>query len=404
MQQTPPPSDGIHRQRLPVAALLALAMSGFVCIMTETLPAGLLPQMAAGLHVSPAWAGQTVTVYAAGSLLAAMPLSLATAGWRRRTVLLAAVGGFLLFNALTAISSSFVLTLIARFLAGMAAGLAWSLIAGYARRMVATESQGRAMAIAMVGTPVALALGVPLGTWLGTRLGWCLAFGIMSLVCVLLVVWICLAVPDYPGTAAHQRPPLRRVLMTPGVRRVLLTVVLWMLAHNILYTYIAPFAAAAGLQARVDGLLLLFGLAALVGIALAGRVVDRHLRGAVLASLGGFAVLALALAVGGRHAWLLMSAIGLWGLSFGGAATFLQTALADCAGTGADTALAMNVVAWNSAIAGGGLLGGLLLEGGGPRALPWAVALLAAAGWWVVWQGRAAGFRAGQRRHTPDQG
>lgn len=44
--------------RLPVAGLLALAMTGFLCIMTETLPAGLLPEISAGLHVSAAYAGQ----------------------------------------------------------------------------------------------------------------------------------------------------------------------------------------------------------------------------------------------------------------------------------------------------------------------------------------------------------
>jgi len=51
-----------------------------------------------------------------------------------------------------------------------------------------------------------------------------------------------------------------------------------------------------------------------------------------------------------------------WGLTFGGAATLLQTALADSAGPGADAALSMNVVAWNSAIAAAGVLGGMLLE------------------------------------------
>ncbi|MDF9846043.1 putative MFS family arabinose efflux permease [Paenibacillus sp. PastF-1] len=45
-----------------------------------------------------------------------------------------------------------------------------------------SESQkGRAMAIAMVGTPLALALGVPLGTFFGTYAGWRLIFGAVSL-------------------------------------------------------------------------------------------------------------------------------------------------------------------------------------------------------------------------------
>lgn len=60
-------------QRLPVFALLALAMTGFICILTETIPAGLLPEISSGLAVSPSLAGQLVTAYAAGSLLAAIP-------------------------------------------------------------------------------------------------------------------------------------------------------------------------------------------------------------------------------------------------------------------------------------------------------------------------------------------
>jgi len=144
---------------LPVMALLALAMTGFICIVTETLPAGLLPQISDGLGISQALAGQMITVYALGSLLAAIPLTIATQSWRRRNVLLLTIVGFLVFNSMTALSSHFVLTLVARFFAGVAAGLAWSLLAGYARRMVAPHQQGKAMALAMVGTPIALSLG-----------------------------------------------------------------------------------------------------------------------------------------------------------------------------------------------------------------------------------------------------
>lgn len=270
---------------MPLAALLALAMTGFICIITETLPAGLLPQMAADLDVSTSLAGQTVTAYALGSLLAAIPLTIATQGWRRRNVLLLAVVGFLAFNSVTALSSNYLLTLAARFFAGVAAGLAWSLLASYARRMVPVRQQGKALAVAMVGTPIALSLGVPLGTWLGTAIGWRSAFAIMSALTLVLIVWVLAKVPDYPGQAGHERLPLRRVFTTQGVRSVLGVVIAWMLAHNILYTYIAPFVAQAGLAAHVDVVLLIFGLAALVAIGIAGRLVDHHLRATVLPSI-----------------------------------------------------------------------------------------------------------------------
>lgn len=390
-----------NTERLPMGALLALAMTGFICIVTETLPAGLLAQISSGLQVSSSLAGQMVTVYALGSLLAAIPLTIATQGWRRRNVLLLTIVGFLLFNSITAWSSSYGVTLVARFFAGASAGLAWSLLAGYARRMVAPHLQGRAMAVAMVGTPIALSLGVPLGTWLGALVGWRTAFGLMSGLTLVLMVWVLVKVPDYPGQSASQRTGLRQVLLTPGVRSVLGVVMTWMLAHNILYTYIAPFVAPAGLGNDVDIVLLVFGLAALVGIWLTGRLVDRHLRKAVLASLGTFAAIALVFGFFAQSVAVIYTGVLVWGLSFGGAATLLQTALADSAGEGADVALSLNVVVWNSAIAIGALTGGVLLDQVGVGIFPWVLLVLLLAGLWIVFSARNHGFPEGQRQ-LPD--
>lgn len=383
--------------RLPVSALLALAMTGFICIVTETLPAGLLPQISDGLDVSASLAGQMVTAYALGSLLAAIPLTIATRGWRRRNVLLLTIVGFLVFNSATALSSHYGVTLVARFFAGVAAGLAWSLLAGYARRMVAPYQQGQAMALAMVGTPIALSLGVPLGTLLGSAVGWRAAFWIMSGLTLVLIAWVLAKVPDYPGQSAHERMPLRRVFTTPGVRRVLAVVIAWMLAHNILYTYIAPFVAPAGLGARVDLVLFIFGASALVGIWITGKLVDRHLRSTVLASLAAFGATALAFGLVPANPTVIYVGIAVWGISFGGAATLLQTALADAAGRGADVALSMNVVAWNGAIAGAGVVGGMLLDVWGAGAFPWALVILAGVAIMIASSGHAYAFRPGLR-------
>lgn len=385
-------------ETLPLGALLALAMTGFLCIVTETLPAGLLPEIGSGLGVSEALAGQWVTVYALGSLLAAIPLTIATQGWRRRTVLLLTIIGFLVFNTLTALSHDYALTLVARFFAGVSAGLAWSLIAGYARRMVVPKLQGRALAVAMVGTPIALSLGVPLGTWLGGVMGWRMAFGMMSGLSLVLIAWVVIKVPDYAGQPSSRRLPLRKVLFTPGVGSVLGVVVTWMLAHNILYTYIAPFVSTAGLGREVGQVLLVFGVAALSGIWITGRLVDRHLRTAVLASLAAFAGVAVAFGVFSGSATTIYAGVLVWGVSFGGAGTLLQTALADAAGDGADVALSLNVVVWNSAIAGGGLLGGVLLGQWGPGAFAWVIAALMLISLAIAFRARAQGFPHGERQ------
>lgn len=394
---TPSLTLSASADRLPIGALLALAMTGFICIVTETLPAGLLPLISEGLAISPSMAGQMVTAYALGSVLAVIPMTIATRGWRRRNVLLLTIVGFLLFNSITALSSHYGVTLVARFFAGVAAGLAWSLLAGYARRMVAPHQQGRALALAMVGTPIALSLGVPLGTWLGGWVGWRTTFGLMSAVSLVLIAWVLVKVPDYAPQPAHQRVSLGKVLTTPGVRPVLAVVISWMLAHNILYTYIAPFVAPAGLADRVDLVLLVFGVAALAGIWITARLVEPLLRHTVLTSLVVFGGVSLALGLFGNVPGVIYLGVAVWGLSFGGAATLLQTALADAAGDGADVALSLNVVAWNSAIAGSGVVGGVLLERWGVAAFPWAMLVLIGVSLAIAWGARAHGFKPGRR-------
>ncbi|WP_367375053.1 MFS transporter [Pseudomonas lini] len=380
------------QDHMPYAPLLALAMAAFITILTEALPAGLLAQMAQGLAVSEAWVGQTVTAYAIGSLMAAMPLTAATQGFRRRPLLLAAIAGFAIANTVTTFSTSFTLTIAARFLAGVAAGLLWALLAGYAARLVPEHRKGRAIAIAMVGTPLALSLGIPAGTFLGNVLGWRMCFGIMSLLAVLLMAWVRFNVPDFAAKAEEKRLSLRHVFTLPGIRPVLFVVLAFVLAHNILYTYIAPFLQVAGLGAQTDVVLLVFGITSLLGIWIVGVLIDQYLRALTLASTALFGISAMVLGIAATEPVAVFVAIGAWGLAFGGGATLFQTALAQTAGDASDVAQSMLVTAWNTAIAGGGIVGGLLLDRLGVEAFPPALLALLVATLMVTWSAKLRGF------------
>ena len=221
-------------------------MAGFLAIMTETMPAGLLPQIGQG-WAYPAPRGSAGDALRTGFRPGGHSDCSRHCNWNRKPLFLLALGGLLVFNTLTALSSHYGLTLGARFVAGMAAGVVWGLLAGYARRMVPTHLQGRALAVVGVGQPIALAIGVPLGTWLGTWSDWRGVFWIMSALSLLLFLWVWLSVPGFAGQSARQRVPIRHIFRMPGIRPVLLALFVWILAHNILYTYIAPFLASVGL-------------------------------------------------------------------------------------------------------------------------------------------------------------
>ncbi|MFJ4870029.1 MFS transporter [Streptomyces sp. NPDC088757] len=394
--ETPSPSG-----KLPLAALLALATAVFLTTLTETLPAGLLPEMGGDLDVGESAAGQTVTVYALGTVLTAVPLSTATAGWRRRRLLLTAMAGFAAANTVTALSTSYPLTMAARFAAGVAAGLAWALLAGYARRTAPAHLQGRAIAVAMAGIPVALSLGVPAGTFVGKAAGWQTAFLVTTGLTLVLLVWIPAAVPDHPGHRPEKgsSPSMLGALKVPGVVPVLAVTLVFVLAHTLLYTYIAAFLDRLGMGDRADAVLLVFGGASLLSVWAVGALINRRPRALMIAGTLLVAVAGAVLALFARSPALVYGAVVLWGLGWGGAPTLLQTAAGDAGGEQADAAQAMLVTLWNVAMAGGGVVGGLLLDAFGTGALPWSVPVLLVPVAAVVVAARVHGFPA--RRGTP---
>lgn len=375
MATTQLPAPAPHRP-FPLPSLLALATAVFVTALTETLPAGVLPGMGESLGVGESAAGQTVTVYAIGSAVTAIPLTAATAGSGRKRLLLTAMGGFALANTVTAVSGSYPLTLAARFLAGVAAGLAWAVLAGYARRLVPVGQQGRAMAVAMAGVPVALSLGVPIGTFVGRISAWWVPFLAMTALAVGVVGWIAALLPDQPGQPDGERAPVRRALTVPGVAPVLTVTVLFVLAHTVLFTYIAPLLDRAGLGGATGTVLLVFGLASLASIWLTGAHIHRRLRQLTIGGALLVAVTAGVLAVRSGSAPAVYLAALLWGLGWGGAPTLLQTALGDAGGEHADAAQSVLVTLWNVAMAAGGVVGGVVLGALGTAALAWTVLAL----------------------------
>ena len=351
----------------PWWGLLALATAAFTDVVTDLLPAGLLPQMSGALHVPEARAGLLVSAFAVASALAAIPVTAVLRGLPRRPVLQWVLAGFALLDAVTAVSSWYPLTFLARLAAGVMGGTLWSMLAGYAARMVPARQRGRAIAVVLAGITVALCGGIPAGTALAGALGWRSGFGLLAGLALLLVAWIRWQVPAFAGEPAATREPVRRVARLPGIPAVLAVTLLLLTGHQALYTYVAPFAPG-----RTSLVLLVFGGATVAGIWITGIVADSHLRTVLLTSLTLIAVAMLVLGLAARATAALLAAAALWGMAFGGAPTLLQTALVDASGpAGADVATALQTTVYNVGIAAGSLAGGLVLGGAGAAALPW---------------------------------
>jgi len=173
--------------------------------------------------------------------------------------------------------------------------------------------------------------------------------------------------------------PARKDRSVPAVVIVCITVVLLITGHNTFYTYIAPWAIEIGdLPADgVSGALFAYGLAGAVGLILSGVLGDRFPRGAVTVAVSGVAGSIVALGLFGTSPGTVIAGMIAWSIFFGGVPALMHARVLHSASERIrDIAAAMLTTAFNLAIGGGALLGGLLLDAYGLEVLPWAAAAI----------------------------
>ncbi|MFC0435213.1 MFS transporter [Kutzneria buriramensis] len=358
--------------RLPRAAVFALFLSGFIGILTECLPAGLLPEISHTLATDVALTGQIVTIYALATAVAAIPLSRLTARWNRKTVVLLALAVVAVTNALTALSADYWLTMAIRLVAGMGTAMIWPTIGGYAAAISPRHMQGRAITLALAGTPISLAIGVPVGVWLSRFGGWQVAFSVSMVLAVVNIVWAAATLPDVPGHEPHERFTIPKVLAIPGLRTILLALIAYTVAHNILYTYVTDFLKYANMSSQTGWVLFAFGVTSILSVLVVGTHIDRHLRRLTVGStvLFGLSVLLLALLAG--LPVLVYIAVAAWGFAFGSSPSLFIAGVIKAAGEAAHVAQSITITAISGSIALGGLVGALLIDDLGTASITWA--------------------------------
>ncbi|MCS6546931.1 MFS transporter [Curtobacterium flaccumfaciens pv. flaccumfaciens] len=356
-----PTTDRASDGRLPWFPLALLAAIGFLLVAMETMPAGLLPAIADGMGTSEGTVGLFVSAYAMGTVIATVPAIALTRGFRRKPLIVAAIAVLLVANSLTAFAPNVAVALVTRFVAGAMSGTIWGMFATYARRISPARFAGVSLAIVSTGAPVGFALGTPLGSFIGNALGWRSSFIGLSLVGVVVLALIALFVPDAPGQTSAAKLSVVKVFRIRGIAVILAVIATWMVAHNTIYTYISPYLRATGTDLSAGLVLLVYGIAAILGVVVTGALLDRHPRSLLHGSVGLFVLAGVVLLVGHTSPVAVLVAAGLWGIGFGGSSTQLQAALTTAGGEDADVASAFLPVAFNIAIFAAGLFGAALL-------------------------------------------
>ena len=388
-EQLAAPARAARRDRPahPGWAILALAMGGFAIGTTEFVTMGVLPEIAAGVGVSIPEAGHVISAYALGVVVGAPLIAVLGARLPRRGLLVALMSAFAVANAASALAGDYGQLVLARFLSGVPHGAYFGLASLVAAGLVSPERRGRAVSRMMLGLPVATVVGVPAGTWMGQQLGWRTTYGAVTVIAALTVALVLVLVPSRPG---DKDATGRRELRAFASSQVWLTLLVGAVGFGgmfAVYSYIAPTVTdVAGLPAsRVPLYLLSFGLGALLGTELGGRLADWSvLRSLVLSSAVMGAMLAL-FTVTAADFWAGIATVFVVSAMGGVLVVNLQLRLMLVAGQAQALGAALNHASLNVANALGAWLGGLVIAAGfGYTATSWVGAGLSLAGLLVL--------------------
>jgi predicted MFS family arabinose efflux permease len=349
----------------PVAAwgaVFALSLCASTLVASEFMPVSLLTPIASGLHLTEGQAGQAISVSGLFAVLASLFISAATSGFDRRSLLLGLTGLMLVSGIMVAFAPNYPVFIAGRALVGITIGGFWSLSAATMIRLVPGTDVPRALAVLNGGNALATTIAAPLGSFLGQYIGWRGAFFCVVPVAALTFVWQFLTLPTMPSPERASGAAAFKVLRRPQVPYGMLAAALFFLGQFALFTYLRPFLE---MVTRVDvttisALLLLMGVAGLIGTSIIGFVIRERLYASLTVMPFAMALIAVAATAFGSSLIAIAPLMFLWGL-IGTAApvgwwTWVSKALPDDAEAGGGLMVAVVQLAITTGAAGGGVL------------------------------------------------
>lgn len=382
--------------------IIWLAVGSFTMSTVGFVFSSLLPSIAADTHTTIPHAGHLITLFSLSYAIGAPLLSALAGAADRRRLLVAAMLVFVAGNCIAAMSVSFMTLLLAQIVMGMASGL-FAATAQATAVSLAGEHRALAISIVVGGTTFAVALGAPLGALIAAFWGWRGTFGAVALLGLTCAAVLWLRLPR--GLSGTKLTMSERfgAIGRPGVASSLMVTFLYLTGGFMIISYLAPLAIdGAGLShLALPGLLLAFGVGAVIGNLSSGYLADRlGATRVVTASLISALAVSLMIAFGlhlltRELAGLLLIGIMVpWGIVGWAFPPAQASRIVGFAPEVAHLTLSLNASAIYLGIAAGTAIGGRVLENTAAADLGFFAALFPVASLAVLY----AGLRAHRRR------
>jgi predicted MFS family arabinose efflux permease len=373
--------------------LLWLALGAFAGSVESSLIIIVMPDLAAELGVTLSQAGWLIFSYSIAYGIGTPVLATLLGKVDRRTVVAGAELTFGIMAVLFGLLPLFAMLLLARTVLSVGAGTFTSTAQSTAVALAAPGKRGSAISTVLLGGTIALLAGVPLAAVVTNLFGWRVAYlgvGIAGILAALIMWW------RLPGDIHGDQRSFRErlsVLRVRGVPTLLIANGLCVLGA---FTFFTDLAGAAtdliGLdRALMPVVMLMFGLGALLGTQVTGRMSDRYgarstsliIVGIGVVLLAGLPMLALlpdGLRIYAFFGYMLCYGVITWGL-----APAQLHLLATLAPQSMQLSAALNLTFGNLGVATAALVGGIVIERMGVAWLGPIGALAAVAGLVGYW-------------------
>ncbi|MFI2239121.1 Cmx/CmrA family chloramphenicol efflux MFS transporter [Streptomyces chrestomyceticus] len=367
-------------------AVYVLGLSVFALGTSEFMLSGILQPLARDMGVTIPQAGLLVSAFAIGMVVGAPVLAGATLQLPRRTTLIALLTVFGLGQVAGAVAPSYGVLFVSRVVSALACAGFWAVGAAVAVSLVPVTARARAMAVMVGGLSVANIAGVPAGALLGQHAGWRSAFWAVAVLSAVGLVGVIALVPRTAVPTGDERPVLRRELSIYRDKQVWLALIGTALngaAVFALFSYLAPLLTdTAGLaEGSVPTVLALFGVGALIGTFVGGRIADAHPFGTIIGGIGASATVLALLALTAQNSVAAITLSLLLGVTAFATAPALNARMFNVATAAPTLAGATTTSAFNLGNTIGPWLGGLVISAGwGYPAVAWTASALAALG------------------------
>lgn len=394
-------SDGSLQRRLPIAIYL-LSFGIFAMVTSEFQVSGMVPVMAADLGVPVPQIGYLVSFYALAMALGGPVLAIMLLRAPPKTSLMLLYGVFIIGELLGGISSSYEILILARLVTGAVSGAFFGVAIAICVQIAPEPQRGWATSIVLAGIMVGTVIGLPLANIIATHFGWRESFFATALFAVVAALLSFRGIPALPATKAQSLAGELEAFRNPRLWGAFLTSLLIIGATFAGFTYFTPILQqeTGFSEGSVAILLLLYGLATVIGNLAVGKLADQYAIETMSVGLVLLAAFFLMFALFAHFppvAIVALAGVGFVGVTMNPA--MVTRVMRAANGRPLVNTCHTSVITLGIMI--GSFLGGLFISlGWGLRAPLWLGAIMAMLGFISILPEL---LRPDRRRHTPDK-